>query len=119
VKYAFRIAVVVVVLVVGWKFLQPVWANFELQDDLHDLAAQTSSRIGLSAPPSDDGLRDIVINKAARYDIQLDPRQVTVRRSGTAEAPVFYIAADYTVPVSLPGYTFTLHFTASSTGHGL
>jgi len=29
-----------------------------------------------------------------------------------------YVAADYTVPVTLPGYEFTLHFNPSSGNKG-
>jgi hypothetical protein len=37
-----------------------------------------------------------------------------VTRIGTPGAPAVYVGADYSVPVSLPGYSLVLHFTPSS-----
>jgi hypothetical protein len=116
VKYVFGLAVVVALAFVGWQFLAPEFTNYLLQDELHDLAAQTATRIGLTRPTTDEDLRNIIIKKAASHDIVLEPRQVTVRRSGTGENASFYLAADYTVEVTLPGYSCTLHFAPSSTG---
>jgi hypothetical protein len=114
-KYIFGIAVVVAMVVVGWEILEPEITNIVFQDELHDLAAQAGARIGLSGPTSDEEIRNAVIRNALRHDISLDPRQVTVRR-GTQDAPALYLAVDYTAPVNLPGYSFTLHFTPTSTG---
>jgi len=114
-KYVFGIAVVVAVVMVGWEILEPEITNIVFQDELHDIAAQAGTRIGLPAPTSDEEIRNVVIRNALRHDIALDPRQVTVRR-GTQDAPALYLAVDYTVPVKLPGYSFTLHFTPTSTG---
>ena len=114
-KYVFGIALVVAVVMVGWEILEPEITNIVFQDELHDIAAQAGTRIGLLAPTSDDEIRNVVIRNALRHDIALDPRQVTVRR-GTQDAPALYLAVDYTVPVKLPGYSFTLHFTPTSTG---
>ena len=114
-KYLFGIAVVVAAVMVGWKILEPEITNIVFQDELHDLAAQAGIRIGLPGPTSDEEIRNVVIRNALRHDILLDPRQVTVRRD-TQNAPALYLAVDYTVPVNLPGYSFTLHFTPTSTG---
>lgn len=114
-KYIFGIAVVVAAVMAGWEILEPEITNIVFQDELHDLAAQAGTRIGLVGPNSDEEICNVVIRNALRHDISLDPRQVTVRR-GTQDAPALYLAVDYTVPVNLPGYSFTLHFTPSSTG---
>ena len=114
-KHLFGIAVVVAAVMVGWEILEPEITNIVFQDELHDLAAQAGIRIGLPGPTSDEEIRNVVIRNALRHDILLDPRQVTVRR-GTQNAPALYLAVDYTVPVNLPGYSFTLHFTPTSTG---
>jgi hypothetical protein len=116
VKYVLWIAVVVLAIIVAWQFAAPELANIEFQDDLHDLAAHPGSRIGLSSPRSDEEFRNIIIRKAEKYDILLDPKQVTVKRSGPDEAPIFFLAVDYTVTVHLPGYTHTLHFNPTSAG---
>ncbi len=115
-KYVFWIAVVVAVVMAGWQILEPTITNVLFQDELHDMAAQLGARIGLSPPSSDAELRNMVIRKAEAHDIPLEPRQVTVRRSGKPENPVLFIAVDYTVPVNLLTFSFTLHFNPSSTG---
>lgn len=115
-KYVVGIAVAVAAIFVAWQFAAPELANVELQDDLHDLSTQAGSRIGIYSPRSDEELRNIIILKAAKYDILLEPKQVTVTRSGSDRAPVFYFAVDYTVPVHLPGYTYILHFNPTSAG---
>jgi hypothetical protein len=117
VKYAFWIAAVVAAIYVVWQFAAPELANIEFQDDLHDLSAQAGSRIGLSRPPSDEEIRNSIVRKAEKYDIALDPQHVTVKRSGSDQAPTFFLAVDYTVPVQLPGYTYTLHFAPTSAGN--
>ncbi|MFY9691364.1 MAG: hypothetical protein WA369_03980 [Candidatus Acidiferrales bacterium] len=99
----------------GWQVGARELANTEFRDDLHDLAAQNGARIGLVAPSSDDDLRDTIIQIAAqRYGIHLDPAQVTVKRSGTPEIPVFYFTVDYEAQTGLPGIPFTLHFSPTS-----
>ena len=114
-KYVFRIAVIAAVVFAAWTILEPEVTNIVFQDELHDLAAQPSWRPGMSAPNSDEELRNMVVRKAETHDIALDPKQVTVRRTETPENPV-YIAVDYTVPVNLFVYSYSRHFGASSTG---
>ena len=114
-KYVFRIAVIAAVVFAAWTILEPEVTNIVFQDELHDLAAQPSWRPGMSAPNSDEELRNFVVRKAETHDIALDPKQGTVRRPGTPENPV-YIAVDYTVPVNLFVYSYSRHFGASSTG---
>ena len=114
-KYVFRIAVIVAVVFAGWTVLEPEITNIVFQDELHDLAAQPSWRPGMSAPNSDEEIRNIVVRKAEQHDIALDPRQVTVRRTETPENPV-HIAVDYTVPVNLFVYSYSRHFRPTSTG---
>ena len=114
-KYVFRIAVIAAVVFAAWTILEPEVTNIMFQDELHDLAAQPSWRPGMSAPNSDEELRNFVVRKAETHDIALDPKQVTVRRTETPENPV-YIAVDYTVPVNLFVYSYSRNFTASSTG---
>jgi len=109
------VLILIVVLFAGWQFSKPLVANYLLQDELHDLAAQAGTRIGLLRPNSDDDLRTLVVQKAASHDIALEPSQIVVRRGGTSEAPTSYLAADYTVDVRLAVFTSTLRFTPSST----
>ena len=115
-KYVFGIAVAVAVIFVVWQFAARELANIEFQDDLHDLSANVGTRIGFNTPKSDEELRNIIIRKAEKYDIPLEPKQITVKHTGTPEVPTFFLAVDYTVPVHLPGYTYTLHYTPTSVG---
>ena len=65
---------------------------------------------------SDEEIRNLVIHKAAKHEIELDPRQVTVQRVGVGEYTTWYIAVDYTVKVDLLVFSFPLHFTPTSKG---
>jgi hypothetical protein len=114
VKLILGLAVLVLAIIAGWRITSCVLANLGLHGDLVDLAAQAGARIGLVSFSTDDELRDAVIRKAKSHEIQLQPEQVTVQRTGTAIAPIIYLVADYKVRVTLLGCSFTLHFNTSS-----
>jgi len=100
--------------VTGWQIASCELANFELHDDMRYLAAQLGTRIGLNPPSTDEDLRSAVIRKAQEHEIQLEPQQVTVQRTGTGVAQIIYLAADYKVRVKLLGFSLPFHFTTSS-----
>jgi hypothetical protein len=104
----------ILVIVVVWQVASCELANAALHDDLRDIAAQVGARIGLVPLSSDDQLRDAVIHAASKHDIHLEPSQIIVERSGPADTPTIYLAADYKLSVWLPGYSFTLHFNPST-----
>lgn len=121
IKYVVIAVLVVVVVVAAWQIGSHELANFQLQDDLHDMASQVGARIGFNAPRSDDEYRAWVVRKAGEHGIDLKPEQVTVQRaekSGEDTAKV-HLAADYEAAVKLPGYSFALHFKPSSTKENL
>jgi len=109
------LAVLVLAMIAGWQIASCELANFELQEDLTDLAAQAGVGIGLVPPSSDDDLRSAVIRKAREREVQLGPNQVTVQRTAMAEKSVVHLAVDYQKSVNLLGFSFTFHFTPSST----
>ncbi|MGD0957891.1 MAG: hypothetical protein ABR953_13830 [Candidatus Acidiferrales bacterium] len=113
-KLILGLAVLALAVIVGWPIASSELANFELREDLRDLAAQNGAGIGLTAPSTDEDLRSTVVREAREREIQLEPEHVTMVRTGGAEAPSLYLAADYRARVKLPGYSFTLHFTPSS-----
>jgi len=115
-KYVLRIAVVVAMAFIALQVFGPEISNFIFQDDLRDSAAQMGYRTGVAPLNSDEDIRNIVINKAEKHDIVLDPKQVTVERIGTGEATTWYIAVDYTVTVDLLVYKLPLHFNPTSRG---
>jgi len=110
VKVIVVLALLALLASTGWQIGACEIANLELQDDLKDIASLNSWRIGLAAPKSDDDLREAVISKAREHGIVLAPRQVTVRSSGSSEAPVVYLAVDYKAHIALPGYRLTIRF---------
>jgi hypothetical protein len=114
VKLILGLAVLALAIIAGWQITSCELANFELQQDMRDLAAQIGSRIGLTPQSTNEDFRSAVIRKAEEHEIQLEPEQVTVQRTGTDDAPIIYLAADYKVRVKLPGFSFTFHFTPSS-----
>jgi hypothetical protein len=100
---------------VGWQIGSCELANYELQDDLKDLTAQVSAKVGLVPAKSETEIRDIVIQRAAQYGIELLPYQVTVGRYGAAEAPEIRIRVEYDATVSLSVYSLVIHFTPEVT----
>jgi hypothetical protein len=98
----------------GFQIVPPELSNYSFQDDLRTVAMMG----GNNAHTSDQELIDMVIKKAQDHQITLAPENVTVQRIGTPGALAVYLAAEYSVPVTLPGYSFTLHFNPSSGNKG-
>jgi len=98
-----------------FQIIPPELTNYSFQDDLHNIAMVG----GANPHQSDQEIIDSIMKKAQEHQIQLAPEQITVQRIGTPGAPAVYVAADYSVPVTLPGYSFTLHFTPSSGNRGM
>jgi len=115
-KFKLILAVALLALIVstGWQLASCELANYELQDDLKDIASQAGARIGMARPSSDDELQQAVVARARNHDIQIDPAQVTVRRSGTEEAPVIFLTVNYTAKIGLPGCSVIFHFHTTS-----
>jgi len=105
---------VVAMIVVGVAVIPPYFSNYQFQDDLKQeaLASTYSTK-------SEDDIRDEVIKRARNFDIALDPKEVTVQRTGGLGSGSLYIEADYAVPISLPGYSFELHFSPSTKNKGV
>jgi hypothetical protein len=106
--------VIVAVIYVLFQVAPPELTNYSFEDDLKSVA-----QIGGSNPhTTDDELVAQVIKKAQEHSITLAPENVTVQRIGSPGSLAVYVAVDYSVPVTLPGYSFTLHFTPSSGNKG-
>jgi hypothetical protein len=88
----------------------PLMANYSFQDDLKTVALMDSANF----QKSDDEVRTDVMRKVKEHDLPIQPKQVTVQRINTPGLSAVYVAADYTVPVNLPGYSFDLHFNPDS-----
>ncbi len=115
-KIALILGILVLALAVsaGWQIAANELANRQLEEDLRDLASRNAEHIGLSAPTTDDDLRNTVIHYAKELDIVLDPNQVTVEHTGEGKSSAVHLAADYTVPVRVLGFSFHFRFTPSS-----
>jgi hypothetical protein len=106
--------VIIACVYAGFQIVPPELSNYSFQDDIRNVAM-----LGGSNPhTTDQELVEQVIKRAQDHQITLAPESVTVQRIGTPGSPAVYVAADYSVPVTLPGYSFTLHFTPSSGNKG-
>ncbi|HLV89389.1 MAG TPA: hypothetical protein VKV39_20555 [Candidatus Sulfotelmatobacter sp.] len=105
---------IVGVIYAGFQIIPPELTNYSFSDDLKNIAM-----VGGSNPhETDQELIDSVLKKAQEHELPLTAEHITVQRIGTPGAPAVYLAADYNVPISLPGYNFTLHFTPTSGNKG-
>ena len=98
-----------------FQIIPPELTNYSFQDDLRNIAMVG----GANPHQTDQEIADSIMKKALEHQITLTPEQITIQRIGTPGAPAVYVAADYSIPVSLPGYSFSLHFTPSSGNRGM
>ena len=110
VKAILGFLLIIGVVYCGFQIIPPELTNYSFQDDLRNIAMVG----GANPHQTDQELIDAIMKKAREHDITLAPEQITVQRIGTPGAPAVFVAADYSVPVTLPGYSFSLHFTPSS-----
>jgi hypothetical protein len=113
-------AIVGFLLIIGviysaFQIVPPELTNYSFQDDLRNIAMVG----GANPHQTDQEILDSIIKKAQEHQLTLAPEQITIQRIGTPGAPAVYVGADYNVPVSLPGYSFSLHFTPSSGNRGM
>src|SRR5579871_396193 len=112
-------AVIGIVLIAGViyfasQIVPPELSNYSFQDDLRNIAMTG----GANPHTTDQALVEAVLKKAEEHQIPLAPDQVTIQHIGSVGAPAVFVAADYSVPVTLPGYQFNLHFNPSSGNRG-
>jgi hypothetical protein len=100
----------VLVVVALFQVAPPIMANFSFQDDLRQVAMMA----GANPQKTDDDVRNDVLRKAREHDLPINEKQVTVQRILTPGLMAVYVAADYTVPINLPGYSFEMHFNPTS-----
>jgi hypothetical protein len=113
-KAIFGVLVMVAVAIVCIKLIPPYFSNYEFEDFIKNEALQSTY-----GNRSENDIRDSVIKHAREYDIQLTAAQVKVTRSGLSGTGSLSIEADYSIPVSLPGYTTTLEFHPSTKNKGI
>jgi len=102
-------------VVVGlFQLVPPVLANYSFQDDLKTVAMMDSANL----QKTDEDVRTDVVRKAKEHDLPVEAKQVTVQRLNTPGLTAVYVAAEYSVTVSLPGYSFDMHFNPTSGNKG-
>jgi hypothetical protein len=114
VKAVIGFLAIIFLIYAGFQIIPPELSNYSFQDDLRAVALTG----GANPKMSDEDLRTSVLQKAQEHQIALTPEQVTVQHMYTPGMSAVYVAADYNVPVSLPGYSFTLHFNPTSGNKG-
>jgi hypothetical protein len=117
-KFKTILALLIIALAasLGLQIWMAINADNELRGEMQAMTTQVSTRIGLTAPSSDEDLRRDILGRAHRHGIDLAPNQVTVQRTGgpKLEEQEIYLAADYSRPIRLLGVTFSLHFTPAT-----
>ncbi|HEX2330836.1 MAG TPA: DUF4845 domain-containing protein [Candidatus Angelobacter sp.] len=105
VKGFFGLAVIVAGFYVAWNLIPPYFHNYQLQDDLDDIARKMSY-LGRN----DDEIKASVISKAKNSDIALKEDQVLVTRDGDGLS----IAVKYRVHVDMMVHPVDIDFAAKS-----
>lgn len=90
---------------VAWNLIPPYFHNYQLQDDLDDVARRNTYTAN-----TDDDIRRMVVQKAQNNEITLKEDQVTVSRGGNGLA----ISVKYRVHVDMIVHPMDIDFTANS-----
>jgi hypothetical protein len=98
------------VVLACFEVAPPMMANYSFQDDLRNVALMD----GANFQKTDDDVRTDVMRKVKEENLPIEPKQLTVQRINTPGMSALYIAADYTVSISLPFYSFDMHFNPTS-----
>jgi hypothetical protein len=88
----------------------PLMSNYSFQDDLRNVALVD----GANFAKTDEDVRNDVMRKVKEQNLPIEPKQVTVQRINTPGMSAIYVAADYSVTVSLPFYSFDMRFNPTS-----
>ena len=114
IKGIFGFLVIVAAAVALFEIAPPLMTNFSFQDDLRNVALID----GANMQKTEDDIRLDVLAKAREHDLPLKETQITVQRINTPGIAAVYVAADYSITVSLPGYSFDMHFSPNSGNKG-
>ena len=101
---------IIFVVVACFEVAPPMMANYSFTDDLRNVSLMDSGNF----QKTDEDVRNDVMKKIKEQNLPIEPKQVTVQRINTPGMSALYIAADYSVPINLPFYSFDMHFTPNS-----
>jgi hypothetical protein len=99
------LAILVGGIYVAYNMIPPYFNNYKLQDDLDDIARRVSY-----TQTNDDGVKQIVINKAKSDDITLKEDQIVVARGSEGLS----ISVHYSIHLDMVVHPVDLDFTANS-----
>jgi hypothetical protein len=102
--------VIMAVVLMLFEIVPPMMMNYSFEDDLRNVALMDGSNF----QKTDDDIRTDVMRKAKDEGLPIAPKQITVQHISTPGLSAVYVAADYTVTINLPGYSFDMHFTPNS-----
>jgi hypothetical protein len=106
---------VLIAVVVGlFAIAPPMMANYSFQDDLKTVALMDANNF----QKTDDDIRMDVLKKVREHELPISEKQIIVQHISTPGLSAVYVAADYTVTINLPGYSFDMHFTPNSGNKG-
>jgi hypothetical protein len=109
IKAFIGIAAIVLAVYVSWMLIPPYFANYEFEDDLHNIAISNTY-----GSKTEDDIRELVFSQAKELGIGLSKEQIKVTKAGPVNAGSLEITVDYSVHVDLPGYPMDLHFQPST-----
>lgn len=119
IKVLLCLAVLALIVATAWQIGGAEIAYLNFREELRDVAAQAGTHVGYQNPMNEDQVKQLLIQKAGDHGITLAPEQITVERLQTRpDLSIWYLAADYTVPVNLGFTTIQLHFTPASERRG-
>jgi hypothetical protein len=105
IKGFIALLVVAAAFYVAWNMIPPYFNNYQFQDTLDDIA-----RRGSYSQTPDDGIKEIVINKAQANNIPLKPEQITI--SHTVDG--LGISVRYKIHVDMIVHPVDMEFVANS-----
>jgi hypothetical protein len=104
-KGLFGLLLVVGGFYVAWNMIPPYFHNYQLQDDLDDIARKNSYTRN-----TDDDIKQAVIQKAQSNEIALKENEISVSRAGDGLS----ISVKYQIHVDMVMHPVDLDFTANS-----
>ena len=105
IKGLIGLLVIAATIYVAWNMIPPYFNNYQFQDTLDDIARRNSY-----TQVTDDGLKEIIINKAQSDNITLKPEQITITRT----ADGLGLTVHYRVHVDMIVHPVDLDFVANS-----
>jgi hypothetical protein len=109
-KVVFWTAILAALIYVSIKIIPPYFANYQLEDDLHEEALFSLGKF------NDDTVRDRVFKKMQIRGVEATKDNIRILQN---DVRGLKIMVDYTVNVDLKIYDLHLHFTPSSDNQSL